>query len=206
MTGTETGTAAGPGTGTGTSTGADADRIASVIPHRPPALLVDRVTEVEPGRRLVAVTDVRLPAGRRGTGTGSGPAGAEYAYPLGLLLESWAQAAVLLACWEKPNPDVLAGQVALLAGVRDARALAPVRAGSVLEHEVRVLRDLGDTVITTGRSTVAGRPVLEMGQLTLALRGAGTLAPAPAGTTAGPTGAVTAEATGTVTENTEKRS
>ncbi|MFI6206334.1 3-hydroxyacyl-ACP dehydratase FabZ family protein [Streptomyces sp. NPDC051041] len=147
--------------------------VTSVIPHRPPALLVDRVAEVEPGRRLIAHRSVGAAAPGFHALDG-GAARDERTYPLGMLLESWAQAAVLLACWERPNPDVLAGSVALLAGVRDARAIAPVAPGSLLVHEVRMVRDLGDTVITAGGSTVAGRPVLEVGQLTLALR------PAPA--------------------------
>ncbi|MEU7134365.1 beta-hydroxyacyl-ACP dehydratase [Streptomyces sp. NPDC046261] len=162
-------------------------RIKGAIPHRHPALLVDRVAEAEPGRRLVTHKAVTLAEpGYRGLGDEA--ADEAYAYPLGLLLESWAQSAVLLACWEKPNSDVLAGNVVLLAGVRDARALAPVYPGSVVVHEVRVVRDLGDAVITTGGSTVDGRPVLEVGQLTLALRGAEVLAPgAPAAAPAPPT-------------------
>ncbi len=136
----------------------------------------------KPGRRLVAHRTVAA-----GPGFHPGPArrgqGDDPSLPFGLLLESWAQAAVLLACWERPNPDVLKGDVALLAGVRDVRALAPVEPGAVLVHEVRVLRDLGDTVLTTGTTVVGDRTVLEVGQLTLALRPAESLDPA-AGTTA----------------------
>ncbi|MFJ8311754.1 MULTISPECIES: 3-hydroxyacyl-ACP dehydratase FabZ family protein [unclassified Streptomyces] len=153
-------------------------RITSVIPYRHPALLVDRVGEVEPGRRLVAYKAVSIaePA-YRGLAQG---AAQEYAYPIGMMLESWAQAALLLACWERPNPDVRTGQVTLGAGVRDARVLGPVYPGSVLVHEVTVIRDLGDTVITAGCSAVDGRPVLEVGQLTFALRPAAALARADA--------------------------
>ncbi|MER5311968.1 beta-hydroxyacyl-ACP dehydratase [Streptomyces sp. NPDC002773] len=162
-------------------------RVTAVIPHRPPALLVDRVVDVEPGRRLVAHRTAAA-----GPGFHPGPdhsrRDGETSLPLGLLLESWAQAAVLLACWERPNPDVLKGNVALLAGVRDVRALAPVAPGALLVHEVRVVRDLGDTVLTTGTTVVGDRPVLEVGQLTLALRPAGVLDPA-----AGPTAQTTDE-------------
>ncbi|MGW8329033.1 3-hydroxyacyl-ACP dehydratase FabZ family protein [Streptomyces sp. NPDC055808] len=151
-------------------------RITSVIPHRYPALLVDRVGEVEPGRRLVAYKAVSVaePA-YRGLAQG---AQQEYAYPLSMMLESWAQAALLLACWERPNPDVRTGQVTLGAGVRDARVLGPVYPGSVLVHEVTLVRDLGDTVVTAGSSSVDGRRVLDVGQLTFALRPATELEPA----------------------------
>ncbi|MEU4076207.1 3-hydroxyacyl-ACP dehydratase FabZ family protein [Streptomyces venezuelae] len=172
-----------PGEPVTTSAGDSATtaRITSVIPHRPPALLVDRVVTVEPGRRLVAhrTADTTGPGFHPGPGDGDRPPG----LPLGALLESWAQSAVLLACWERPNPDVLAGDVALLAGVRDVRVLAPVPPGSLLVHEVRMVRDLGSTVLTTGTTTVGDRTVLEVGQLTLALRPAEVLDPA-AGTTA----------------------
>jgi 3-hydroxyacyl-[acyl-carrier-protein] dehydratase len=146
--------------------------IKKIIPHRHPLLLVDRVVEVEPGRRLLAVKAV--------TAAEPGYAWIGAAYPVGLLLESWAQAAVLLACWERPNPDVLSGNVALLAGVRDAQVLGPVHPGEAVEHEVQVLRDLGDTVILTGTSRVDGRPVLAVDRFTVALRAAGVLGPAAA--------------------------
>ncbi|MEU3499592.1 3-hydroxyacyl-ACP dehydratase [Streptomyces hundungensis] len=148
-------------------------RITSVIPHRHPALLVDRLGEVEPGKRLTAYKAVSVaePA-YRGLAQG---AAQEYAYPASMMLESWAQAALLLACWERPNPDVRTGQVTLGAGVRDARVLGSVYPGSVLVHEVTLVRDLGDTVVTRGSSSVDGRPVLEVEQLTFALRPAAEL-------------------------------
>ncbi|HET6859683.1 MAG TPA: beta-hydroxyacyl-ACP dehydratase [Streptomyces sp.] len=150
--------------------------IKSVLPHRHPALLIDRISEMRPGlgvrtQKAVSVTDP-------GYRTLSNKATElEYVYPLGRLLESWAQSAVLLACWENPNPDVLEGKVALLAGVKNARTFGPVYPGQVVDHEVRVVRDLGDTLIITGSSTVEGRKVLEVGQLVLALRGTEALTP-----------------------------
>ncbi|MET8544850.1 beta-hydroxyacyl-ACP dehydratase [Kitasatospora sp. NPDC004799] len=152
----------------------DTAAIKSVVPHRHPALLVDRIAEVEPGRRLVAYKAVTLAEPAYRDVPDDAP-NEEYDYPLGQLLESWAQSAVLLACWERPNADVLSGQVVLLARTRDVKVLGPVRPGSVLVHEVTLVRDLGETVITCGRSTVDGHPVLEVGQLTLALRPAEVL-------------------------------
>ncbi|MFF4920455.1 3-hydroxyacyl-ACP dehydratase FabZ family protein [Kitasatospora sp. NPDC001261] len=161
----------------------DIAAITSVVPHRHPALLVDRIAEIEPGRRLVAYKAVTLaePAYRD---VPEDAANEEYDYPLGQLLESWAQCAVLLSCWERPNANVLDGQVVLLARTRDVRMLGPVRPGSVVVHEVTMVRALGDSFITSGRSTVDGHPVLEVGQLTLALRPAELLR-APGSTTDG---------------------
>ncbi|GHF80736.1 hypothetical protein GCM10018790_68100 [Kitasatospora xanthocidica] len=149
-------------------------RIKATIPHRHPVLLVDRVVEVEPGSRLLARKAVTA-AEPCYAGLDDDAPAERYAYPAGQLLESWAQAAVLLACWQRPNPYVLTGKVALLAAVKDSRVLAAVHPGQVVEHEVRIVRDLGDTVILGGSSTADGRPVLEVGQFTVALRGAEVL-------------------------------
>ncbi|MEU0744558.1 beta-hydroxyacyl-ACP dehydratase [Streptomyces sp. NPDC006134] len=156
-------------------------RVMAVIPHRRPALLVDRIVTVEPRRRLVAQKAVTVAEPAYGR-LGEDPADEHLAYPFGTLLESWAQCAVALACWEEPNPEVGKGKVVLLSQVRDARTLAPVYPGSVLVHEVTVVRDVGDTYLVTGRSTVDGVTVLEIGQVTLALRTADALTAAAAAT------------------------
>ncbi|MFF7992056.1 hypothetical protein ACFZDG_19945 [Kitasatospora xanthocidica] len=183
-----TGTAGtGDGTTTDTTTTGDATepagtlhRIKATIPHRHPVLLVDRVVEVEPGSRLLARKAVTAAEPCYAWLDDDAPA-ERYAYPAGQLLESWAQAAVLLACWQRPNPYVLTGKVALLAAVKDSRVLAAVHPGQVVEHQVRIVRDLGDTVILGGSSTADGRPVLAVGQFTVALRGAEVLRAEPTG-------------------------
>lgn len=146
-----------------------ADGIKRLIPHRYPILLVDRVSEVEPGRKLVAHKAVTCaePCYRR---IADGAGEAAYAYPVSLLLESWAQSAVLLACWEQPNPDVVAGKVELAARITDVELLAPVYPGDVLEHHVEILTAAGDAAVVTGGSHVNGAKVLEVGRFTVAMR------------------------------------
>ncbi|MBX6767589.1 MAG: hypothetical protein IRY90_10630, partial [Actinomadura rubrobrunea] len=146
-------------------TGTGVADIKRIIPHRFPILLVDRVTEVVPGDRLTAVKAV----------TCNEPCYAEadgdYAYPAELLVESWGQAAVLLACWEQPNPDVLQGKVELAGAIEGVRFGAPAYPGDVLEHQVRMVRSVGDTAIVEGHTTAADRgTVLEVGRFVLALR------------------------------------
>lgn len=143
-----------------------------MIPHRHPVLMVDRVSEVEPGA-LVAHTAIsgrepcyRPDGGWAGDGVGPDP----YAYPFGLLLESWAQAAVLLVCWDEPNPDVLTGKLELISGIRNVTVHGPVYPGDVVEHRVDLVRAVADAAILTGRSLVDGRTVLEVGTFTLARR------------------------------------
>ncbi|GAB3892782.1 3-hydroxyacyl-ACP dehydratase FabZ [Kibdelosporangium lantanae] len=130
----------------------DTTCVKRIIPHRPPVLAVDRVSEVEPGRFLVAQHDV----------TGD--------CPVGRLMESWAQAAVLLARWEDPNPDVSTGHVELLSGIRKAEVLGDVGPGDVLEHRVELVRAIDDAAVFTGTSQVNGRLVLRVGSLTVAHR------------------------------------
>jgi 3-hydroxyacyl-[acyl-carrier-protein] dehydratase len=126
--------------------------IKRIIPHRPPVLAVDWVSEVEPGRFLVAHREITDDC------------------PIGKLLESWAQAAVLLARWESPNPDVRAGHVELLSGIRKVDVLGSVHPGDVVEHRVELVRAIDDAAVFTGTSQVNGRPVLRIGSLTVAHR------------------------------------
>ena len=142
--------------------------IKRVIPHRYPVLLVDRVDEVVPGERLVARKAVTAAEGCYRTATSP-------AYPLSLLLESWAQAAVLLACWEAPNPDVLAGKVERATGITGVRVGDPVLPGDVLVHRVVLVRAVDDAVVLAGTSEVEGREVLSVSAFTAALRDSSVL-------------------------------
>ncbi|MCJ0871753.1 3-hydroxyacyl-ACP dehydratase FabZ family protein [Streptomyces sp. AP-93] len=153
------------------------DRIKSTIPHRTPILLVDRVGEVVPGEHLTAYKAVSgnepcyaaLPA--------DAPASA-YAYPNALVIESWAQAAVLLSVWEQPNPDVLAGKVELAGAINGVEISGRVHPGEVLEHRVRLVRAVDDTAILAGETLAGGRPVMSFQTFVVALRDVTELLPA----------------------------
>ncbi|MEO3743379.1 hypothetical protein [Plantactinospora sp. B5E13] len=169
------------GSDEGAALSAGPARIRQTIPHRYPILLVDRVTEVVPGRRLTArkaVTSAE-PAYARldDTADDSG-----YAYPVPLLIESWAQAAVLLAVWDTPNPDVLAGKVELAGAINNIQVTGPVPPGGVLEHRVGLVRAVGDTSILAGETWYDGRLVLAVHHFVLALRSIDVLRPAAAAT------------------------
>ncbi|MFI6849633.1 beta-hydroxyacyl-ACP dehydratase [Kitasatospora sp. NBC_00085] len=150
--------------------------IRRALPHRFPMLLVDRVLEVAPGERITAIKAVTcnepwyrdLPE-----------EAADFAYPQVLLMESWCQAAGLLATWEAPNPDVLTGQVMLFGAVTGLQYHRPVLPGDVLEHRATITRTLGDTLIIAGESLADGVPVLTVGSAVLAFRPAEDLRPDP---------------------------
>ncbi|AXL91912.1 beta-hydroxyacyl-ACP dehydratase [Streptomyces sp. CB09001] len=159
-----------------TAWAADTDAITRIIPHRYPVLLVDRVTRVDPGRTLTALKAVSANEScYRGVPAHGGPA--RFHYPRPLLIESWAQAAVLLAVWNTPNPDVTTGKVELAGAVDEVAFHRPVTPGDLLEHRVRVVRAVGDTTILAGGTHCDGAPVTEVGHFIVALRPLASVAP-----------------------------
>ena len=156
-----------------------------ILPHRYPMLLVDRVVEIVAGERVRARKAVTANEPWYGA-LPDGATVAEHAYPPVLLVESWCQAAGVLAAHDAPNPDVCEGDVMLFGSVADARFLRPVLPGDLLEHEVRLVRSVGDTVIFEGETRVDGEVVLEVGRAVMAMRPAEELhVPAPAAATGG---------------------
>jgi 3-hydroxyacyl-[acyl-carrier-protein] dehydratase len=128
-------------------------------------LLVDRVTDIVPGKHLTAIKAVTAsePWFRMSPPT-------DDCFPTVLLMESLCQAAVLLAVWDMPDSAVPHSKTMLLGSISDVVVHAPVRPGSIIQHHVRLCRDLGDSFLLDGESTVGGRPVLEIGQVLVALR------------------------------------
>jgi 3-hydroxyacyl-[acyl-carrier-protein] dehydratase len=155
---------------------ADQPGLRDRLPHRYPMLLVDRVTHCVPGERLTALKAVScnepwyagLPAGTPAEG---------FAYPRTLLVESWCQAAGALATWDEPNPDVLTGRVMLFGGLSGVEYLRDVHPGEVVEHRVRVSRNLGDTVLFDGTSQVGDETVMTVDRVVMAFRPASELRP-----------------------------
>ena len=145
-----------------------------VLPHRYPMLLVDAVSDVVPGERLTARKAVTvnepwyagLPDDLRAE---------QLAYPEVLLVESWCQAAGVLATWESPNPDVLTGSVMLFGAISGIEFHRPVMPGDVVVHHVEVFRALGDTVMFTGKATVDGETALTVSRIVMAFRPAEVL-------------------------------
>lgn len=155
------------------------------LPYRYPMLLVDRVLEVVPGRRLTALKAVT--AGElwfRGHPRGGGPATVHF--PPVLLMESLCQAAGLLAAWESPMPSVRSGNVMLLGSLADVVLRGAVEPGAVLHHRVDLLRDLGNALVFSGVSTVDETPVLTVGRMIMAIRPAGLYHARATGTAATP--------------------
>jgi len=143
-----------------------------LLPHRYPILLVDRVLDVVPGESLVAIKAVTL---NEPCYAGLPADATDHAYPVGLLIESWCQAAGVLAVHDRPNPDVLAGQVTLFGAITDLELIDEVHPGDVLYHRVRAQKLMSAAAVLEGETLVDGRPVMRVGQVVIALRPAAEL-------------------------------
>lgn len=138
----------------------------AALPHRYPMLLVDRVlsTGAEEIRAVKAVT-LNEPWYAR---LGSGPSEADFAYPDFLVLESWTQTAGLLAT--RPDEEAADGLTMLFGSMRDVEFHRPVFPGDVIEHHVRLVRAVNDTLVFEGDSRTGGEAVLTVGTVTVAFR------------------------------------
>jgi 3-hydroxyacyl-[acyl-carrier-protein] dehydratase len=105
----------------------EAAEIMRIIPHRYPFLLVDRVVELEPGKRVVAIKNVTA---NEPQFTGHFP---ERPIVLGVIMvEAMAQAGAV-AVLTLPE---YAGKLALFAGIDDCRFRRTVVPGDTLRMEV----------------------------------------------------------------------
>lgn len=150
----------------------DSRAIQQLLPHRPPFVWVDRISECEPGKRargikLVSVNDPLVAgeltsAGRDGGGEAGGEAAGSF--PRMLLVEAIAQVAAvallpLVNEGEADRPTGGPGVLPLFAGMEDVVFGPPVRAGDVIDIEVEVLQARKSAARVSGRCLVAGEVV-----------------------------------------------
>ncbi|MCB1801417.1 MAG: 3-hydroxyacyl-ACP dehydratase FabZ [Gammaproteobacteria bacterium] len=129
----------------------DIQKIQSLLPHRYPFLLVDRVLESEPGTRLVAIKNVTI---NEPFFQGHFPH--KPVMPGVLLIEAMAQATGLLAM---ESADVPKDAIYYLVGVDKARFKRPVVPGDQLVFEVEVLKHKRDIWVFAAEAKVDGAVV-----------------------------------------------
>ncbi len=111
--------------------GLDIRQIMSILPHRYPFLLIDRVLEVSPRKRIVAIKNVTI---NEHFFQGHFP---DYAIMPGVLMvEAIAQAGGVLLLPEIPEHDT---KLMVFSGIDRARFRRPVTPGDQLRIEVDVL-------------------------------------------------------------------
>jgi 3-hydroxyacyl-[acyl-carrier-protein] dehydratase len=130
------------------------EEILSVLPHRYPFLLVDRIIEVVPKQKLIAVKNVTF---NEPFFMGHFPG--HPVMPGVLILEALAQACALLAY--KSEEGGLTGKVAYLMGIDNARFRKPVVPGDRLTLEVEVVKHKGSIWKQKGTALVEGAKVAE---------------------------------------------
>ena len=148
--------------------------VEAILPHRHPMLLVDRVLEVEPGRRLTAQKAI---SATEGCYRGVRPQLNDdaYAYPPPLLLESWCQAAAILATWDDPSPDLSDDRLLILGRVCDVVFKHAVLPGDVLEHRVQLVQGDDTSAVVHGDCLVGDEVVMSVGLVVLARRSTAVL-------------------------------
>ena len=137
----------------------DAVQIQAIIPHRYPFLLVDRIVELEIGRRAVGIKNV----------TANEPffQGHFPGYPVMpgvLIVEAMAQVGAVALL----SDEAAKGKLALFAGIDGVRFKRQVKPGDTLRFEIalgQVRRNVGTG---SGTATVDGE-VACRGELTFAL-------------------------------------
>lgn len=107
----------------------DIEDIRALLPHRYPLLLVDRVIEITPGKRIVGLKNVTIDEPFF-----NGHFPGQAVMPGVLILESMAQVAtVMMLCLPEHQ-----GELVLLARIDNARFLQPVIPGDTLVTEATV--------------------------------------------------------------------
>ena len=127
----------------------DSRAIQAILPHRHPFLLVDRVTELVPRERIVAVKQVTI---NEPFFAGHFP-GAPV-MPGVLIIEAMAQAGAILALREFENRGE---KLPLFTKIREATFRQPVVPGDTLILEVTALRTGSRVQRMRGEAKVEGR-------------------------------------------------
>ncbi len=138
----------------------DLEGIKAIIPQRFPFLMLDRVTEIVPGERVLGLKNL---TGNEWFYQGHFPEKA--ITPGAMMLEAMAQAGIIFFHFCHPRPQ----DVTYLLGSAKTRFLEPVFPGSQLAIEVTPVRVFSQSGILNGQISVEGR-VVAKAELGLGIR------------------------------------
>jgi 3-hydroxyacyl-[acyl-carrier-protein] dehydratase len=130
----------------------DIQQIQAIIPHRYPFLLVDRILEIEEGKRAVGIKNV---SANEAFFVGHFP---EYPVMPGVLIvEALAQVGAVAMLKKEENR----GRLAFFTGIDNCRFKKQVKPGDQLRLEVEIIRAKGPIGKGKGVATVDGELVCE---------------------------------------------
>ncbi len=132
----------------------DINDIMKILPHRPPFLLVDRVTELEQGKRIVAIKNVSM---NEPFFPGHFPG--HPVMPGVLIIEALAQAACILAIMS--SDESVRSKVTYFASIDKARFRKPVIPGDQLSLEIEATGCKRGIWIFNAKAFVDGKLVTE---------------------------------------------
>jgi len=126
------------------------DEIRNILPHRYPFLMVDRITECEPGK---SATGIKCVSANEMHFMGHFPE--KSVFPGVLILEALAQCGAVALLVEEANR----GKLVLFGGVKNARFRLPVVPGDVLELACTITNRRGPVGLGEGKAVVGGKTV-----------------------------------------------
>ena len=132
----------------------DINEIMKILPHRPPFLLVDRITELEEGKRIVGLKNVSI---NEPFFVGHFPG--HPVMPGVLIIESMAQVACVLAILS--SDESVRSKVTYFTGIDSAKFRKPVFPGDQLRLEVEAVNCKRGIWYFNGRAFVDGKLVTE---------------------------------------------
>ncbi|MBR1736727.1 MAG: 3-hydroxyacyl-ACP dehydratase FabZ [Firmicutes bacterium] len=109
----------------------DINEIMKIIPHRPPFLLIDRVCEIEAGKKITAIKNVSM---NEPFFVGHFPQ--EPVMPGVLIIEAMAQAGAVALL----SLDEFKGKTAYFGAIDNAKFRAKVVPGDTLRFEVEIIK------------------------------------------------------------------
>lgn len=126
----------------------NSNQIQEILPHRYPFLLVDRITELEPGkmakgRKCVTANEMHF--------LGHFPE--KHVMPGVLIIEALAQTGAVALLSEEANK----GKIALFGGIKNARFKKQVIPGDVLELNCEIITRKGPIGIGKAEAYVDGK-------------------------------------------------
>ncbi|MCJ8007941.1 3-hydroxyacyl-ACP dehydratase FabZ [Lederbergia wuyishanensis] len=138
----------------------DVQQIKEIIPHRYPFLLVDKIVEMEEGKKVVGIKNV---SANEEFFNGHFP---DYPVMPGVLIvEALAQVGAVVMLKKEENR----GKIGFLAGLDNCRFKRQVRPGDQLRLEVEITRVKGPIGRGKGIATVDGEVACEA-EITFALK------------------------------------